>query len=90
MDNLKLNDTICFYRKKQGLTQEELAQRLGVTNQSVSKWESSQCPVIKAKLEDAHTLYNALNVDDLIQEAFKNREIKMFSARNYVWDNFGD
>ena len=43
MDNLKLNDTICFYRKKQGLTQEDLAQRLGVTNQSVSKWESAQC-----------------------------------------------
>ena len=43
MDNLKLKDTICFYRKKQGLTQEDLAQRLGVTNQSVSKWESAQC-----------------------------------------------
>lgn len=43
MDNLKLNDTICFYRKKQGLTQEELAGKLGVTNQSVSKWESAQC-----------------------------------------------
>ena len=43
MDNLKLNDTISFYRKKQGLTQEELAGKLGVTNQSVSKWESAQC-----------------------------------------------
>ena len=43
MDTLKLNETISFYRKKQGLTQGELAQALGVTNQSVSKWESGQC-----------------------------------------------
>lgn len=43
MESLKLYDTISFYRKKSGLTQEELAKKLGVTNQSVSKWESSQC-----------------------------------------------
>ena len=43
MDILKLNETISFYRKKQGLTQEQLANSLGVTNQSVSKWESGQC-----------------------------------------------
>lgn len=43
MESLKLYDTISFYRKKSGLTQEELAKKLGVTNQSVSKWESAQC-----------------------------------------------
>lgn len=43
MENLKLNETICFCRKKQGLTQEELAVKLGVTNQTVSKWELAQC-----------------------------------------------
>lgn len=43
MESLKLYDTISFYRKRQGLTQEELAKKLGVTNQSVSKWESAQC-----------------------------------------------
>lgn len=43
MNNLKLNDTICFYRKKLCLTQEDLAGKLGVTNQSVSKWELAQC-----------------------------------------------
>lgn len=43
MESLKLYDTISFYRKRQGFTQEELAKKLGVTNQSVSKWESAQC-----------------------------------------------
>lgn len=41
--SMKLQDTISFYRKRQGLTQEELARKLGVTNQAVSKWESAQC-----------------------------------------------
>lgn len=38
-----LGNTIMKYRKKLGLTQEQLAQRLEVTNQAVSKWETDQC-----------------------------------------------
>jgi len=40
---MKLNEQIAYLRKQKGMTQEELAGRLGVTNQSVSKWESAQC-----------------------------------------------
>ena len=40
---MKLNEQIAYLRKQKGMTQEELAVRLGVTNQSVSKWESAQC-----------------------------------------------
>ena len=44
---MTFEDIIIRYRKKLELTQEGLAQKLGVTNQAVSKWESGQsCPDI--------------------------------------------
>lgn len=43
MNTLKIHEQIAFLRKQKGLTQEQLATALGVTNQSVSKWESGQC-----------------------------------------------
>lgn len=43
MVEIKINEQIAFLRKQKGLTQEDLAKALGVTNQAVSKWESAQC-----------------------------------------------
>lgn len=40
---MKLNEQIGTYRRQKGMTQEELAGKLGVTGQAVSKWESGQC-----------------------------------------------
>ena len=37
-----LADKIIQLRKKNGWSQEELAEKLNVTRQSVSKWESAQ------------------------------------------------
>ena len=36
---MTLSEKILFYRKKAGLSQEELAARVGVSRQAVSKWE---------------------------------------------------
>ncbi len=40
---MTIGNKIVEFRKALNITQETLAQKLGVTNQAVSKWESDQC-----------------------------------------------
>ena len=42
MDITNFGQTIAGYRKERAMTQEQLAQELGVTAQAVSKWENGQ------------------------------------------------
>lgn len=42
MDQQQIGRWIAFLRKEQKLTQEQLAERLGVSNRSVSRWENGQ------------------------------------------------
>lgn len=64
MNTLRLNDTISLYRKKLGFTQEELARKLGVTNQSVSKWETAQCYPDVTLLPKLAEIYD-ISIDEL-------------------------
>lgn len=43
MEQIYFGKRIADLRKEKGMTQEGLANILGVTNQAVSKWESDQC-----------------------------------------------
>lgn len=43
MDKAKIGKFISSRRKDRQLTQEQLAERLGTTNKSVSKWENGIC-----------------------------------------------
>ena len=42
MDQIKIGRFIAECRKKKGLTQMELAERIGVTDRAVSKWENGR------------------------------------------------
>ena len=56
---MSIGKNIAKYRKAKGLTQEELGAKIGVTNQSVSKWESEvSMPDVMLLPEIA----NALNI----------------------------
>lgn len=43
MEEISFGQRLAQLRKHRGMTQLELAQILGVTNQAVSKWESDMC-----------------------------------------------
>ena len=39
---MKIGKKIAYFRKKMDMTQEELADQLGISNQAVSNWETEQ------------------------------------------------
>ncbi|MDE6276244.1 MAG: helix-turn-helix domain-containing protein [Clostridia bacterium] len=43
MNQLKIGEFITKKRKEKNLTQEQLAERLNVSNKTVSKWECGKC-----------------------------------------------
>ena len=68
-----INEKIAELRKRKNITQEELARALGVTNQAVSKWESSQCcPDISLIPEIAD--YFGVTTDELFGHDVKEDE----------------
>ena len=44
MDNNKIGKYIASHRKEKGLTQQELGDKLFVTDKAVSKWERGVSP----------------------------------------------
>ena len=70
--SLKIHEQIVSLRKQKGITQGELADVLGVSNQAVSKWESAQsCPDIQLLPELAK--YFGVSIDQLMGvESLKN------------------
>lgn len=76
---IKIGEKIRLLRKKNDITQDRLAEYLGVTPQSISRWESETC------YPDIETLpaiadFFDVNTDELlcIDQSKKNTEIKKF------------
>ncbi|WP_431087529.1 helix-turn-helix domain-containing protein [Paenibacillus sp. 8b26] len=84
----KLARNISIYRKERGLTQEELAQILGLSFQAVSKWENAQTmPDISLLPQLSRTL--EVNIDKLLGYISQDRPIsiyeKEYQTQEYYW-----
>ena len=62
---MNINEKILLLRKKEGLSQESLAEKLNVTRQTVSNWELGQTT---PDIEQAQTLSKIfkISLDDLV------------------------
>ncbi len=73
---MELGNQIRTLRLRRGVTQEALAQRLGVSPQAVSKWEcGTTLPAIPA--------YFGVTIDELFA---LSDETRMERIRNMLWD----
>ena len=64
--DMTIGKRIAHLRKEKGLTQEELAQHMGISPQAVSKWENDQtCPDISALPKLARLF--GVTVDELLE-----------------------
>ena len=64
---MKLSEKILYYRKKAGLSQEELAGRVGVSRQAMSKWELGDAAPEVDKLRALAREFG-ITVDELLSE----------------------
>lgn len=62
---MKLGEKILFNRKKMGMSQEDLAEKLGVSRQSVSKWEVGAAAPDVDKLVKLSEIFG-ITLDELV------------------------
>ncbi len=89
---MKFGDKLILLRKKKGLSQEDLAEKLGVSRQSVSKWESNNTYPETDKIVQICNLFEC-SMDDLINDKITDIEQIERSNKNTLndaWDSLLD
>lgn len=64
---MSLGTNICFLRKQKKITQEQFAEKMGVTRQTISRWESDDVVPELAKLIEMSDFFTC-KLDALVKE----------------------
>ena len=73
--NIEIANRLQKLRKENGYSQEELADKLGISRQAVSKWERAESSPDTDNLIILARLYN-MSLDDLLNDNESNEEIR--------------
>ena len=82
MDQIKIGKFISDSRKEKGLTQEQLAEKLGVTSKSISRWENGNTMPDYSLLKD---LCNELDIS--VNELLSGEKLKENDYMNKSEEN---
>ena len=77
--NVEIANRLMDYRKKAGLSQEELAAKLGVSRQAVSKWECAESSPDTDNLIALAKIYN-VSLDELINGKTTSKKNEGFNV----------
>lgn len=85
---MELADKILQFRKALGLSQEQLAEQIGVSRQSISKWETGQSAPELDKLVTLSKVFG-ISTDELLGNNSENLgdTVSISHANNYVQAN---
>lgn len=72
---MNLGNSLFRARKKCGLSQEEVAEKLGISRQTISKWETNETVPDIYQSKKMARLYN-VSLDDLIEFDIELKEIQ--------------
>ena len=70
---MNLGNNICFLRKKKKLTQEQFAELMDVTRQTVSRWETDEVVPELDRLSQMCGIF-ACTLDDLVRKDLTSKE----------------
>ena len=72
MNQTAIGSYIARKRREQNLTQEQLAQQLGVSNKTISKWENGKCMPDYSIIEPLHvTLPELMDGEDAAEDGVR-------------------
>ncbi len=84
MNQERIGQFIAKQRKLKNLTQEDLAEKLGITKNAVSKWERGLCLMDMSLLKPLSEILK-VNVNDILAgEIIESQDMEKKSAENII------
>lgn len=84
MDQKKTGELLCRLRKERGLTQKEVAERLQISDRTVSKWERGAGMPDISMLREISTIYG-VEIETILKGSLEERGVETGNMKRMVF-----